>query len=204
MVRDQVPLGSGASRKVLALALRGFLLSSNTSIEAAPEPVKLFEGIGKGGCDLGSRLTVQPPCLDKPGTSSRTPEGTSQVSSGLGVVVRTLPTGGVTSGNPQSSESGVVDDHIRFRQHQMVAIACIGVRLRTRHMKHAGTTEGGETVGGSSCGSQLSPGGGSTEMISDGRLDAMRGFCQGRGREPAANGPSVGTWVAVRTPPASG
>ena len=61
---NQVPLGSGASRKVLALALRGFLLSSDTSIEAAPEPVKLFEGIGKGGCDLGSRLTVQPLCLD--------------------------------------------------------------------------------------------------------------------------------------------
>ena len=41
-------------------------------------------------------------------------------------------------------------------------------------MKHAGTTEGGETVGGSSGGSQLSPGGGSAEMISDGCTDANR------------------------------
>jgi hypothetical protein len=39
-------------------------------------------------------------------------------------------------------------------------------------VKHAGTTEGGETVGCSSCGSQLSPGGGSTEMISNRRSDA--------------------------------
>jgi hypothetical protein len=39
-------------------------------------------------------------------------------------------------------------------------------------MKHAGLTEGGETVGGSSCGCQLSPGGGSTEMISNRCLDA--------------------------------
>ena len=41
-------------------------------------------------------------------------------------------------------------------------------------MEHAGTTEGGETVGGSSCGSQLSPGGRSAEMISDGCSDANR------------------------------
>jgi hypothetical protein len=34
-------------------------------------------------------------------------------------------------------------------------------------MKHTGTTERGETMGGSSCGNQLSPGGRSTEMISD-------------------------------------
>jgi hypothetical protein len=41
-------------------------------------------------------------------------------------------------------------------------------------MEHAGMTEGGETMGGSSCGSQLSPGGCSTEMISDGRSNANR------------------------------
>jgi hypothetical protein len=34
----------------------------------------------------------------------------------------------------------------------MVAVACIGVRISARHLKHFGTTEGGETVGGSSCG----------------------------------------------------
>ena len=38
--------------------------ASDTSIEAALEPVKLFEGIGKGGCDVGSRFAVQPLCLD--------------------------------------------------------------------------------------------------------------------------------------------
>jgi hypothetical protein len=52
--------------------------------------------------------------------------------------------------------------------------ACIGVRIGARHMEHAGMTEGGETMGGSSCGSQLSPGGCSTEMISDGRSNANR------------------------------
>ena len=46
--------------------------------------------------------------------------------------------------------------------------------IGARHVEHAGTTEGGETVGGSSCGSQLSPGGGSAEMISDGCSDANR------------------------------
>ena len=43
---------------------------------------------------------------------------------------------------------------------------------RARHIEHAGKTEGSEAVGGSSCGSQLSPGGCSTEMISDGCTDA--------------------------------
>jgi hypothetical protein len=55
----------------------------------------------------------------------------------------------------------------------MVAIACIVV-AGARHVEHAGTTEGGETVGSASCSSQLSPGGRSTEMISDGSPDANR------------------------------
>ena len=88
------------------------------------------------------------------------------------MVVGTPATGSVTSCNPQPSESGVVHDHIRLRQHQMVALACIVVAIGARHMEHAGTTEGGEAVGGSSCGSQLSPGGRSAEMISDRRPDA--------------------------------
>jgi len=33
-------------------------------IEAALEPVKLLERIGKGGCDFGSRFRVQPLGLD--------------------------------------------------------------------------------------------------------------------------------------------
>jgi hypothetical protein len=81
------------------------LIASDTSIKAALEPLKLLEGIGKGGCDIGSRFAIQTLCLDKPGTSGRIPEGASQVSSGLGVVVRTLPTSTVTSSNPQPSES---------------------------------------------------------------------------------------------------
>jgi hypothetical protein len=38
--------------------------ASDTSIEPALEPVQLFQGIGKGGRDVGRRLTVQPLCLD--------------------------------------------------------------------------------------------------------------------------------------------
>ena len=102
------------------------------------------------------------------------PQRASKVPSGLGVVVGALPTGSVTAGNRQPSESNVVHDHIRLRQHQIVAIACVGVCIGARHMKHAGTTEGGETVGRSSGSGQLSPGRSSTEMISDRRTDANR------------------------------
>jgi hypothetical protein len=67
----------------------------------------------------------------------------------------------------------------------MVPVACIGAR----HVKHVGTTEGGETVGGSSCGGELSTCGGSTEMISDGRSDADRKMlinCIGENLLPSA------------------
>jgi hypothetical protein len=74
----------------------------------------------------------------------------------------------------QPLESDVVHDYVRLRQYQMVAIACIVVAVGARHMKHAGTTQAGETVGGSSGSGQLSPGRGSTEMISDGCMDADR------------------------------
>jgi hypothetical protein len=125
--------------------------ASDTSIQAALEPVKLFEGIGKGGRDVGGRLAVQPISLDQPGTGGRLAEGASQVSCRLGVVLRTPSTGGVSSRHSQPSESDVVHDHVRLRQHQIVAIACLGVRIGARHMEHAGTTQRGETVGGSSC-----------------------------------------------------
>ena len=62
-------------------------------------------------------------------------------------------------------------------------------------MEHAGTTEGGETVGGSSGSSQLSPGGGSTEMISDGCPDANRKVlvkCVGENLLPTAQ--AWGLW----------
>jgi hypothetical protein len=47
------------------------LLASDTSIETALQPVQVFECIGKGGCDVGSRFAVQPLCLDWPSTSGR-------------------------------------------------------------------------------------------------------------------------------------
>ena len=71
-----------------------------------------------------------------------------------------LPTGGVTAGDRQSPESDVVHDHIRLRQHQIAPVAYIGVHIRGRHVEHAGTTQRGETMGRSPCGSQLTPRGG--------------------------------------------
>jgi hypothetical protein len=88
--------------------------------------------------------------------------------------VRALTTSSITSCNRKPSESDVIHDHIRLRQHQIVAISCIGVCIAAQHMQHAGTTQGSETVGGSSCGSQLSTGGRSTEMINDGCPDPNR------------------------------
>jgi hypothetical protein len=44
--------------------LPGVPVTSDASIEAALEPVKLFEGICKGGCDIGSRFAVQTICLE--------------------------------------------------------------------------------------------------------------------------------------------
>jgi hypothetical protein len=76
-----------------------------------------------------------------------------------------------TSRDSQPSESDVVHDHIRLHQRQIIAIAHIGVRIRARHVQHTGTTESGETVGGSPGGSELSAGGDSTEMISNGCPD---------------------------------
>jgi hypothetical protein len=115
-------------------ALPGVPVASDTSIDAAFEPVKLFECLRKGGCDIGSRLAVQHVCLDEPGTSGRIPEGALEVPNSLGVVVGALPAGGIGSCNRQPSKSNVVHDHIRFRQHEISAIACIGVRICTRHV----------------------------------------------------------------------
>jgi hypothetical protein len=53
-----------------------------------------------------------------------------------------------SSHHSQSSESTVVHDHIRLRQHQKAAVSCWVVRIGARHVKHLGTTESGETVGG--------------------------------------------------------
>ena len=69
---------------------------------------------------------------------------------------------GGTARNRQPSDSDVVHDHIRLRQHQIVAIACIAVRIRARYVKHTGTVQRGETVGGSPGSSELRPGGART------------------------------------------
>ena len=44
-------------------------------------------------------------------------------------------------------------------KHEVAAIAHILVSIGARHVQHAGTTEGGETVGGSSRGGGLSTSG---------------------------------------------
>ena len=72
-----------------------------------------------------------------------------------------FPTGGVTFRQSQPSEPNVVDDHIRLRQHQIGVVACIGLCIGARHMKHTCTTEAGETVGGGSGSGELSSGEGS-------------------------------------------
>jgi hypothetical protein len=148
------------------------MVASDASIEAALEPVKLVEGIGKGGSDVGGRFAVQTLSLDQPGTRRGVCERPSKVPSGLGMIVGALPTGSVPTCNRQPPEPDVAHDHIRLREHQIGAVACIGVAIGTRHMKRASTTEGDQTVGGTSCGGELSPGGRSAQMISDGCSDA--------------------------------
>jgi hypothetical protein len=90
------------------------------------------------------------------------------------MVVRARAAGRLASSNGQPSESDVVHNHIRLRQHQIVAITDIGISVGARHMKHVGTTESGKTVGSSPGSRQLSTRGLSSEMISDRRSDADR------------------------------
>jgi hypothetical protein len=73
--------------------------------------------------------------------------------------------------------------------------ACIGVCIRTRDVQQAGTTECGQTVCGSSCGGELSPGRGSAKMISDGRSDANRKVLIKRvGKNQLPTAQASGTW----------
>ena len=72
------------------------------------------------------------------------------------MIVRALATSRINSRNRQPPEPDVAHDHIRLRQDQIVAVASIGVAFGTRHMQHAGTTQSGQTVGGTSGSSQLS------------------------------------------------
>jgi|SRR5215211_5536329 len=84
------------------------------------------------------------------------------------MVVGALPTGGLTSSDSQPSQSDVVHDHVRLRQHQIGPITRIAIRILAGHMEHTGTTKSGEAVGCPSRGVELSSGGNSAEMISDG------------------------------------
>jgi len=94
----------------------------------------------------------------------------------------------VAAGNCESSESDIVHDHIRFRQHQIVAITYIGVRVGALHMKYTGTIESGETVGGSPGGGELSSGGGSTKMIRAARTPIARS-CSSASASTSCNRP---------------
>ena len=97
--------------------------------------MKLFECIGKGSRKVVGGFDVQPLCLDEPDTSGRLPEKASQVPSGLGVVVGTVPTGSVTAGHRQPSEPSVVHDHARLRQHPIGLVACTSVGSGARHIR---------------------------------------------------------------------
>ena len=72
--------------------------------------MKLFQGIGKGGCDGGIRFAVQPLGLNWPGTSGRIPQGASKAPSGLGVVVRTFrpPASFPATASPRSRMSFMI------------------------------------------------------------------------------------------------
>jgi hypothetical protein len=88
-----------------------------------------------------------------------------------------------------------VHDHIRLRQHQISAIAFIGVRIRTGQVKDPGMTKGGEAMGGSSGGGEFSPGWSSAEMISDGRPDTDREVLVERvGQHPLPPAQAWGLW----------
>jgi hypothetical protein len=112
----------------------------------------------------------QPLCLDEPDTSGRVLRRKRLRFRAVWAWLSGLSDRQRHCRHRQPSESAVVHDHIRPGQHQTVAIACISIR--PRHVQHPGTTQRGETVGRSSGSGELSPGRGSTEMISDRRTDA--------------------------------
>jgi hypothetical protein len=88
------------------------LVASDTSIKVALEPVRLIRGVCEGSGKLSSPFTIQPVCLDQPGTGRRILHGASKVPDSLGVVVRTRPAGGGPASNRQPSNSDVVHPHM--------------------------------------------------------------------------------------------
>ena len=97
--------------------------------------------------------------------------------------------------NRQPSESDVLHDHVGPREHQIAAVARSVVGIGARYMEHAGTTDGGEAVDSTSCGSELSPGWGSPEMISDGSSDANgKVLVEGVGENQLPTARAWGLW----------
>ena len=60
--RAEIPIVVGS--ELTGRAVPGVPITSDTSIEAALGPVKLYEGICEGGCDIGSRFAIQALSLD--------------------------------------------------------------------------------------------------------------------------------------------
>jgi hypothetical protein len=90
------------------------------------------------------------------------------------VIVRALPTGSLTSCDSQPPDSDIVHDHIWLHQHQVGAVAGTGVGIGTTHVQHTGTSLGREIMRGSSSSGELSPSGGSAEMVSYGYSNPNR------------------------------
>jgi hypothetical protein len=81
-------------------------------------------------------------------------------------------------------------------------ITSIVVSIGARPMKHTGTTDSGETLGGSSGGGELSSAGGSTKMVSDGCSYANRKVSVQRvGEHLPRTTPAWGPWRP--SPPAA-
>ena len=107
--------------------------------------MKLFDASAKAGRHVGSRFPVQPLC---PGISRFTAAAFRserlRFRTDLGVVVRALPTSGVTSCNLQPLGSDVVLDHTRLRlaPDGLGSPALSFAIWRPRTVEHAGYDRG--------------------------------------------------------------
>jgi hypothetical protein len=124
----------------------------------------------KGGCDFCGRFAAKPAAWIDRAPTAAFRRGASKVASRLGVIVGILPTRWISFRHRESSMSDVVHDQVRLGEYEIGTVASIGVRVGTRHMKHTGTAQTSETVGGWASG-RVPQGWGSTGMISDGRTD---------------------------------
>jgi hypothetical protein len=76
-------------------------------MKAALEPVKLFECIGKAGCDVGSGFAVQPLGLDCRAPAAAFRRERLRFRTVWAWLAGALPAGSVTSCNREPSESDV-------------------------------------------------------------------------------------------------